>query len=112
MDSNPLINGMTYNAGQYTVGANSGGYYQIAATLSTDVSMNSPTGGTAVFRLRVNGNAVNTVINGYLDGTSSTSQNMVYVIQLAPGDVIDLQNSYTRTHRVTSAQISAIKLSN
>lgn len=118
MDSNPLIAGLTYDAGtgQYTVAANSAGYYQIAATISTDVSTattgNNPTGGTAIFRLRVNGNPVNTVTTGYLDGSTATSQNMVYVVYLSVGDVIDIQNYYTRVHRITGAQISAIKLSN
>jgi len=112
MDTNPLLSGMTYNSttGQYTV--NSAGYYQIAATVSTDVSMNNPSGGTAIFRLRLNGSVVNSVNSGYLDGSVSTNQNMVYVVNLSAGDVIDLQNYYTRTHRVTGAQISAIKLSN
>jgi len=112
MDTNPLLSGMTYNSstGQYTVTA--AGYYQIAATVYGDVSMNSPSGGTAVFRLRVNGTAVNQVNDVYSDGTSSTNQNMVYLVYLNANDTIDLQYTYTRVHKISKGQISAIRMSN
>lgn len=112
MDTNPLLSGMTYNSstGQYTVTA--AGYYQITAAVSADISMNSPSGGTAVFSLRVNGTMINQVNDGYGDGSTKTTQNMGYLTHLNVDDVIDLRYAYTKVSKITGGQISAIRMSN
>lgn len=109
-ETNPTIQGMTYNSttGLYTV--NSAGFYQISASVNANVS--SPGNGTASFILRKNGVVVNRVDNNSGTGATSTSQNMTFVVQFAANDTFDLQYAFTLGFRVTSGQVSAIKIGN
>lgn len=109
-ETNPTIQGMTYNSttGLYTV--NSAGFYQISASVNANVS--NPGNGTASFILRKNGSLVNRVDTNSGTGATSTSQNMTFVVQFAANDTFDLQYAFTLGFRVTSGQVSAIKIAN
>lgn len=109
--NNPLLSGFTYNSSTGVYTAQSAGYYQITGTVRKDISMNGFTSsGTTVLRLRVNGSTVNSVSNAYLDGTSSTNQNMTYVVYLNANDTFNFNTVYTRTSTIINAQVSVIAL--
>lgn len=110
MENNPVIAGMTYNSttGIYTV--NSPGYYQISASVSANVA--SPGDGTASFTLLKNGSTVNRVDTASGIGATFTNQNMTYLVQFAANDTFSMQYAFTRAFRITTAQVSAIKVSN
>ncbi|MGK6341601.1 hypothetical protein ACMGDK_05140 [Chryseobacterium sp. DT-3] len=109
-NTNALLNNFTYNSatGEYT--ALKSGYHQITITVNKDVSMNNPTGGTSVVNLLVNNSVKNSTAGGYLDGTHTINQNFTYVTYLNPGDTFKFTSYFTRTHSVTSAQVSVIAL--
>lgn len=110
MENNPVIAGMTYNSttGVYTV--NSPGYYQISASVSANVA--SPGDGTASLIILKNGSLINRVDSNSGTGATFTNQNVTYLVQFAANDTFSMQYAFTRAFRITTAQISALKVSN
>lgn len=110
MENNPVIAGMSYNAttGVYTV--TSPGYYQISALVSANVA--NPGDGTASFALLKNGSRINRIDTGYGTGSTFTNQNMTYLVQFAANDTFSMEYAFTRTFRITTAQVSVIKVGN
>ena len=92
----------------YTV--NSPGYYQISASVSANVA--SPGDGTASLIILKNGSLINRVDSNSGTGATFTNQNVTYLVQFAANDTFSMQYAFTRAFRITTAQISALKVSN
>lgn len=97
---------MTYSSGNFTI--NKAGYYNFSVFVKYDISMNSPTGGSARTDLVRNGTTFSYNLSGHGDGTSNIGHNLAGTQFFNVGDIVRVTASYTRTFRILQGSMTIV----
>lgn len=97
---------VTYSSGNFTI--NKAGYYNFSVFVKYDISMNSPTGGTAQTYLFKNNIMFSYNLSGHGDGTLDIGHNVAGTQFFNVGDVVKVTAVYTRTFRITQGSITIV----
>lgn len=97
---------VTYSSGNFTI--NKAGYYNFSVFVKYDISMNSPTGGSAKTEIFKNGTAFTYSLSGHGDGTTDIGHNVAGTQFFNVGDVVKVTAVYTRTFRITQGSITIV----
>ncbi|MFS4470772.1 hypothetical protein [Chryseobacterium sp. T20] len=97
---------ITYSSGNFTI--NKAGYYNFSVFLKYDISMNSPTGGSASTNLLKNGSIFSYNLSGHGDGTGDIGHNLAGTQFFNVGDVVRVTASYTRVFRITQGSMTIV----
>ncbi|WP_336703296.1 hypothetical protein [Chryseobacterium indologenes] len=97
---------ITYSNGLFTI--NKAGYYSFSAYIKYDISMNSPSGGSAVTQFLKNGSAFTHTDGSYFDGSLDLGHNLSGTQFFNVGDVVKLRANYTRTFKITNGSVTIV----
>lgn len=97
---------MTYNNGSFTI--NKAGYYNFSTFIRYDISMNSPTGGSATTSLFKNNVLFSFNLSGHADGTTGVGHNVAGTQFCNVGDVVTITASYSRIFRIIQGSITIV----
>lgn len=97
---------ITYSSGNFTI--NKAGYYNFSVFVKFDVSMNSPTGGSARTDLFKNGTSFSYNLSGHGDGTSNIGHNVAGTQFFNVGDIVTVTASYSRTFRILQGSMTIV----
>ncbi|MEN5308795.1 hypothetical protein ABE425_14860 [Chryseobacterium cucumeris] len=97
---------ITYSSGNFTI--NKAGYYNFSVFVRYDVSMNSPTGGSAATNLVKNATMFSNNLSGHGDGTTNIGHNLAGTQFFNVGDIVRVTTAYTRTFRITQGSMTIV----
>lgn len=95
-----------YSSGNFTI--NKAGYYNFSVFVRYDVSMNSPTGGSAATNLVKNATMFSNNLSGHGDGTTNIGHNLAGTQFFNVGDIVRVTTAYTRTFRITQGSMTIV----
>lgn len=97
---------ITYSNGNFTI--NKAGYYNFSVFAKFDISMNSPSGGSAKTYLVKNGTMFSYNLSGHADGTTDVGHNLAGTQFFNVGDIVTVTANYTRTFRILQGSITIV----
>lgn len=97
---------LTYNNGSFTI--NKAGYYNFSVFVKYDISMNSPSGGSATTSLSKNGSMFSYNLSGHVDGTVDIGHNLTGTQFFNVGDVVKVTAAYSRVFRMVQGSVTIV----
>lgn len=97
---------ITYSSGNFTI--HKAGYYNFSVFAKYDISMNSPTGGSARTDILKNGTTFSYNLSGHGDGTSNIGHNVAGTQFFNVGDIVRVTASYSRTFRILEGSMTIV----